>query len=211
MTAMFPSLPTDNLYKFVALFGLVLVIFSFYFPNEKYAQAIARAGDADRAHKLAVIRIDRKKTESQNVMNRVNATMEKLKQSEKLLRDGEATLKAKQESGIPESDTQALREQLQKHNEKQAKFWEEIGEGQARLAEFTDEVSTAKVNAEADKKALEEAQSQADLWGNVSLICVAIGTLMVVGGFWGWYTKVQVHQDTILRKQAADVKAEKAE
>jgi hypothetical protein len=204
--AVFPTLPTDNLYKFLALFGLVLVIFAFYFPDEKFARAIAQARDADKSQKLAKIRIDRKKAESQNAMNRINATMEKLKESEKLLRDSEAALKAKRQSNALESEIQAVREQVQLHNEKINKFWEEIGVGQARIAEFTDEISTATVNAEANSDAVREAKWEADLWSNVSLVCEVIGGMMITGGFYAWYTKVQKHQDTILRKQAGEIK-----
>jgi hypothetical protein len=32
-----------------------------------------------------------------------------------------------------------------------------------------------------------------------------IGGIMIGGGFYGWYTKLQVHQDTILRKQAGEI------
>jgi hypothetical protein len=38
------------------------------------------------------------------------------------------------------------------------------------------------------------------------MFCVALGGVMILGGFYGWYTKVQVHQDTILQKQAGDIK-----
>jgi|SRR5438094_1316348 len=211
--AVFPTLPTDNLYKFIALFGLVLVIFAFYFPDEKFARAIAQARDADKAQKLAKIRIDRKKAESQKTMERVNATMEKIRNSEKLLRDGEAALKAKREKAMEsereskamESDIQALHEQVQKHNENLKTFWEEMGKGQTLIAEFTDEISTATVNAEADSDAVREAKWEADLWSNVSLVCEAIGGIMITGGFYAWYTRVQKHQDTILRKQASEI------
>lgn len=213
MAVAFPTLPTDNLYKFLALFGLVLVIFSFYFPQEKFSRAIAQASDADKARKLALIRIERKKTESQKAMDRVNATMEKIKKSEKLLRDGEAALKAKREKALEpaseakamESEIQALHEQVQQQNENIKKFWEEIERGQSLIAELADEISTAKVNADADTSAVDEAKWQADFWSNVSLACEAIGGIMMMGGFYAWYTKVQRHQDTILRKQAASI------
>jgi hypothetical protein len=30
------NLPTDNLYKFVAIFGLIIALFSIYYPFQKY-------------------------------------------------------------------------------------------------------------------------------------------------------------------------------
>ena len=30
-----PNLPTDNLYKFIAIFGLILTLFSVYYPFQK--------------------------------------------------------------------------------------------------------------------------------------------------------------------------------
>jgi hypothetical protein len=227
MAAVFPTLPTDNLYKFIALFGLVLVIFAFYFPQEKFSRAIIQASDADKARKLALIRIERKKSENQKAIDLVNATMEKINKSEKVLRDGDAALKAKREKALEaerrgsveaereskamESDIQALHEQVQQHNEKLKKFWDEIEKGQGLIAELADEISTAKVNADADASAVKDADWQADLWSNVSIACEVIGFIMIIGGFYGWYYKVQVHQDTILRKQAGEIEKQARE
>ena len=44
----FPTLPTDNLYKFIALFGIVIILFSFYLPfqSAKKSQELLREVDS---------------------------------------------------------------------------------------------------------------------------------------------------------------------
>jgi hypothetical protein len=59
MTSVVPTMPTDSVYKFVALFGLVLVAFGFYFPNERQIQIMAEVRDANKARQLVEIRLKR--------------------------------------------------------------------------------------------------------------------------------------------------------
>jgi hypothetical protein len=47
--AVIPTLPTDNLYKFLALFGLVLLVFAMFFPEEKLARPLAQVQEANKA------------------------------------------------------------------------------------------------------------------------------------------------------------------
>ena len=44
----FPTLPTDNLYKFIALLGIVIILFSFYLPfqSAKKSQELLREVDS---------------------------------------------------------------------------------------------------------------------------------------------------------------------
>ena len=42
------GLPTDNLYKFIAIFGLIILIFSFYFEDCKYQELIKTENDYEK-------------------------------------------------------------------------------------------------------------------------------------------------------------------
>ena len=44
---MIPSLPTDNLYKFIAMTGLVLVIFVIVYPSQKLVELTLKKIDAE--------------------------------------------------------------------------------------------------------------------------------------------------------------------
>ena len=44
---MIPSLPTDNLYKFVAMTGLVLIIFVIVYPSQKLVELTIKKIDAE--------------------------------------------------------------------------------------------------------------------------------------------------------------------
>ncbi len=206
MSPPLPNLPTDNLYKFVALFGLVLFIFGFYFPQEKFARAFAQLREAKKAQKLAKIRIDRKKAQNEDALNHVQSTMDELKKNQKLLLDAEAALKAKQPSQALESEYKALTEQVRQHNAKVEKNGEEIEKGEAQVVEISDEMSIALVNAEADLDAVNQSKWRVIWWSIMSIGCLIIGSIMMLHGFHQWYARVQVHQDMILRKQADNTK-----
>jgi len=142
MSPALPALPTDNLCKFIALFGLVLLIFGTYFPREKYAQVSAQIRDAEKAQKLAKIQIDRKKAQNVNAMNHVQDATNELKKNQKLLLDAEAALKAKQQqSQALESEIQALCERVRQRNVRVDKNREEIERGKAQVVEIWDQMS----------------------------------------------------------------------
>ncbi len=95
---------------------------------------------------------------------------------------------------------------MRQHNAKVDKNGEEIERGKAQVAEISDEMSIALVNAEADVNAVNQSKWQAIWWSVVSIGCLMIGGIMMLNGFHQWHAKVQVYQDTILRKQAGDIK-----
>jgi hypothetical protein len=202
----FPTLPTDNLYKFIAIFGLVLLVFGFYFPYEKFTRADRQAIDAQRSQKLAQIRIELKQAQINRALNQSEYTAEQLKKNTKSVQDAEAALASKQQSKATESELQTLREQVRQNLERLYKFGEDNQKARAQIDELTEEASTASVNAETDVRVINESKWQANFWSIVGLACAVIGGLMIGGGFYGWYYKVQMHQDTILRKQAGEIK-----
>jgi uncharacterized membrane protein YgaE (UPF0421/DUF939 family) len=173
--AMLPTLPTDNLYKFLALFGLVLFVFGFYFPQEKFARAIDQGIDAQKAQKFAQIRIDRKKAQNKDALNHVEQTMNELKKNQKLLLDAEAALKTKRQSKALESEIKGLNEQVRQHNENVEKNGQEIQRGKAQAEEISDEMSIALVNAQADGDKLDQLAWEAKFWSAASIVCAIIG------------------------------------
>jgi SMC interacting uncharacterized protein involved in chromosome segregation len=209
---MIPPLPTDNLYKFLALFEFVLVVFATYFPREKSAQARAQANEAQRAHKLANIQIARKQAQTESALAQIEHKTEELEKNAKLLIDSEdalqakTELKAKGQSQALESELQALTERVKQHHENADKNERELARIKAQKAGLEDEISTAKVNAEADATTVNEAKRQADSWNRVSRVCAKIGWIVIAVGFACWYVLVQFHQDAMLRKQARDIK-----
>jgi hypothetical protein len=82
--AILPNVPTDSLYKFVAIFGIILVGFGLWLP-ERFVAAHNQQREAYKALQLAKIRVDRKKAQSDRVSaeftKKSDAFREKLKAS----------------------------------------------------------------------------------------------------------------------------------
>jgi hypothetical protein len=53
-----PSLPTDNLYKFLALSGLFIVLFSFIFPMKRVGELKLKASEIITQAEVLRIEID---------------------------------------------------------------------------------------------------------------------------------------------------------
>jgi hypothetical protein len=84
MPTILPNVPTDSLYKFVAIFGIILVGFGLWLP-ERFVAAHNQQREAYKALQLAKIRVNRKKAQSDRVskefITKSAALQEKLKTS----------------------------------------------------------------------------------------------------------------------------------
>ena len=92
-----PTLPTDNLYKFFALFGLVILVFGIAFPADKLARAWAQVDDADKARGIAQIQIRRKLAQMQDATSQINKKAAEINKAQKQLQDVAAQLEARRE------------------------------------------------------------------------------------------------------------------
>ena len=204
-----PTLPTDNLYKFIAIFGLVILVFGIAFPSEKLTRSFAQVDDAAKERGIAKIRIMRKLAQMQDAKKRIDEKAAEVNKAQKQLQDVEAALETKRQSkGLEsaEDEIHALTEQVHQHKDNVRKYSEEIQKVKAQSDQFSDELEIEKLNMKAFDESIKELGRQIDLWGWVTCGGMLIGTLMMGLGFRNWYTKVQVYQDAILRKQAGEIK-----
>jgi seryl-tRNA synthetase len=233
----FPTLPTDNLYKFIALFGLALFLFGSFFPDEKITRGVAQTQDAEKAFQLAKIRLQRKVSQIGGALKEVQNRLTELGTERQALQDAEKTQETKRESLMEEMkqqmkqqnltlkaakeveaqmeglnpELQALGEKVRKHADEVRKRSEEVQGLQAREMELADEIEIEKVNVKAFTDSVDELNFQVNIWFWQSLGCIVVGFVMMLSGFQLWYKKIQVHQDAILQKQANDFKADKTE
>lgn len=89
------------------------------------------------------------------------------------------------------------------------KYSEEIEKSKAESAQFSDELAIEELNLKAFTESIHELGGQVDLWGWVTCGSILIGGTMMLLGFSLWYTKVQIYQDAILRKQAGEIKEQR--
>jgi len=117
-------------------------------------------------------------------------------------------LEAKRQSKTLESaeaEVHTLTEQTRQHKENISKYWEENEKAKAQIAQFSDELAIEELNIKAFTESIHALDGQIYLWALVTGSSMIIGGLMMSLGFRQWYTKVQVYQDAILRKQAGEI------
>src|SRR5215472_15283312 len=92
MATVFPTLPTDNLYKFIALFGLVILVVGVAFPGDRLRQSFAKIDEADKARQVARIRLGRRIAQNRDTINRLKEKWAEQGKNEQLLKDVAAKL-----------------------------------------------------------------------------------------------------------------------
>jgi len=229
--AVFPTLPTDNLYKFLALFGLVIVIFGIAFPEEKLAQSLAQLKNTVKEREIAKIRLTRKNAELRDAVEQITAKVAEQARNKQQLEDAATKLNAKSDflgkSLVEEAkrnlksktvkdlyiqtkaldpEYQALDEKVRQNTDAMKKSTDDLQRLRQREAELGEEIAIEMVNVKTLAGLNTDLGREITLWNIVTFGSMIFGFMLMLSGFQLWYKKVQVHQDTILRKQAGDIK-----
>lgn len=173
----FPNFPTDNLYKFLALVGTVIVILSIYFTETR----VAEVGDT-------IINVE----EVQNISKaRYEALKIKLGQLNEIIdnsiaeQTGKKKAVGKLEVRYSETEIKALHRQVQ----------DLIGE---------QGIEMVKVNT--SMKRLEKLNERSKRIFNWNILFIAVGALMAYNGFILWYRRVQRPLDELLQNELSALK-----
>jgi hypothetical protein len=182
----FPQLPTDNLYKFMALVGVIVLLSSFVFPSYhmfeiERQQVIARA-------EFEVLKA------KNDLLNSESAELDLEREHLKLDMERAKKGKASQESSKEiESRSQNLRD---------------------RYAEIRAKRHDILANSALIGGKLEEIERLLKWMGHY-IVAMAVGglvgVLLISSGFRLWYDRVQVYQDALLRKQVNENSAKSEE
>lgn len=169
--------PTDNLYKFLALVGTVIVILSIYFTETR----VAEVGDT-------IINVE----EVQNISKaRYEALKIKLGQLKEIIdnsiaeQTGKKKAVGKLEVRYSETEIKALHRQEQ----------DLIGE---------QGIEMVKVNT--SMKRLEKLNERSKRIFNWNILFIAVGALMAYNGFILWYRRVQRPLDELLQNELSALK-----
>jgi hypothetical protein len=104
-----PSLPTDNLYKFLALSGLVIVLFSFIFPMKRIGEIELKSLEIKTQVEVLKIEIDYLKEDTKTWAEKANLNHEETVLLRKRTKD--AAIKVAELGGRTEQ-IEALRGEL---------------------------------------------------------------------------------------------------
>lgn len=217
-----PQLPTDNLYKFIALSGITLmiafVVASLSLSKEVRLQEVAVKTDRHILRlQLRELRERSKQLAVKTALQRVHLQLRWLQRKSKLV-------------GKP--DLQSLRSQFRQRQRKSKQFereWERSHQEEFAhafpiwLRDQKDNVDFlleklrrhTALQADLDALELEEARvdkrdkqlevigSEARLLYWVTIFFACVGVLMAIVGFWLWYVRVQKYLDERVKKEAA--------
>ena len=225
--AALPTFPTDSLYKFIALFGLVLLGFGLWYPEEKFSAAHERIREANKTQSLAEIRIDRKKAQVDRLSKELSAKLADLSAHRKLLDETRASLDSKRHALAEESArmekserksdidrvkarTESLTSEInlfaaeqRDHIDTVNKLISESEALRPRQDEVLVELASDVVILKSSNETMTILRYDAAVWYGQSIACIVVGLIMIAVGFRLWYVKIQVYQDAILRKQAS--------
>ena len=189
--------PTDNLYKFQALAGLLLALVSLLYPTWLYHQALLRYLDAKNGETQLQIQAD-------DVQKRLDLLQ---LQMNTMLDDPDQLKKS-----LDQLENQRLlvistkREALSSEIDRLRKRWQDSVQSRTALFEASQELK-ASLQSKTDRLVHQQSVAETELSMSRKIIYLGIvgfvaGVLITLRGFSKWSKRVQVYQDRILKREA---------
>jgi len=183
-----PPIPTDNLYKFIAISGLVIIGLTTFYPlkmvNESTLKTVQYATDM---HKYSIER-GRIATEYKKL---ANISEQLNKKAETHLAELKREYKKKM-AGLPYTIPPAEKLELD----------DEYKENEKMLKQTSFELDLKNADLEGKKSELDIIKSNLFFLRVLMYVGFAIGALLTMYGFTLWYLKVQQPLDLILLGQS---------
>ena len=183
--------PTDNLYKFAAIFGLILIVVGFVFPpmlfyrsSLELLKSVAGEDELEAHQKFAVERnwiLDERKMHVEAERNKLQQRLDNLAQSPR--------------SASVSSEIDKL-ESAMKEARKEAESLEDASH------EFNLNLELKKAQAKQQKTFSTNETGNSRFVMVIGWIIGFIGLFFASVGFIMWYKRVAVFQDKLLKKQA---------
>jgi len=198
----YPEIPTDNLYKFMALSGIAIIIasfFPFYFQHKLHIQSLRIAGD-----KILLY------SEHESLKNKTIRVLEKFdstKQNVKYLHEISKLHKSKKTMTMKEFEK--FSNELQKFEASKPELV--IEETVEYIDDFLDKYHQLKaLSIQIATKELELSYINNIIIKGVILFyfCALVGFILSFTGFSLWYKKLQVPLDMTMKNKLKDKQKE---
>jgi|GEM_PF-6580895 len=189
---MIPQPPTDNLYKFLAISGLITIGASSIFYEKYDNDLIERKIDIDRTSRILAA-----KSESEAAQSEINSLITEGKAE---ILKTQMNMALMQPGGISKQDTQDHIDAIEAQEQ-----------NLRRLHEIKLSLSIEQIEQNADEHKLKLLEKRASHVKLVALISSAFGIFMSFLGFTLWYTRSQKFIDESVRngfhthKQSSDL------
>ncbi len=173
----FPNLPTDNLYKFLALSGVVVVLVSIFYPISRLGELRQKA--IELAAEIKILDLESKRlTVNHSQLEREVAAFEKQLSA------------AEKEKRPTPGDIDSI-EKI--HNQLRTRA--------LKLETSNDDLQVKLVKVSAKNDQLVQLVRYVEYFVNVMYGGIVIGVLLAWVGFGLWYVRVQRPQDLLLKQQ----------
>lgn len=179
--------PTDNLYKFIALAGVVIFILSVVYPFRWSMEVDQRRLEVERDIEIAKFETVEKKA----LEMELNLARRLAEQASRLLR---AEITKSEKSG---GSTRAINETIDRLKKESSSF-------EAKARELSEKLSVSGRNTierTYKLKLWKYYDGYATFLFQVGSIGSTVGFILAVLGFYLWYVKLQRYQDVILKSQ----------
>lgn len=171
--------PTDNLYKFIAITGLLFIFASVFYPTFLNIQINERILESEKDSEIVTIEMTKLERESKDIERKIDDMQKQLKD----FKQNPNKSSAKQlEANIKDTD------QLQKQTKE---FMNIATELQKKNIEIEYKNKLTKFYNDYLKSAL-----------NYAKVGIIIGMILTIFGFTFWLFRVQKYQDLVLLKEA---------
>jgi hypothetical protein len=182
-----PIPPSDNLYKFTAIGGLILAVLSLYIPWKMSSDLQMASYDLDWDMKKLRLETAQSKSEVLDATENMQSLNEGITEFLKNLHNKNLNPPNK----FDMQNWEKIKAELQEHWQNHLAFEKNILEKDILLAKIE---NTSAKQIYAEKRAF--------FLFLISMGTLVVGLIMTVFGFWNWYFKFQIYQDQIVKAQA---------
>lgn len=196
-----PIPPSDNLYKFTAIGGLILAVLSLYVPQQILTQ-----------HMLSTIEANWKLEKAKENLQVFDKAFEEAEESRKGMIESLKKVPLYEVSPLNLSQEMVDKGEqwiriLLEDRDKLIKLFME------RLDRFDDHMRILAEGDKENKRSMHQSKIEMEkltylkprldklFWTSVGTF--SLGVIMMIFGFWNWYYRFQIYQDQIVKAQAA--------
>ena len=187
------SLPTDSLYKFMALSGLLLTVFASAAPFYYRTKLVLQLFEVEKRYKILSFRHGKIDNKLKDVKHTAVAKNESLHQ---LHNDKQTELQQRAQGAKPTDklpfDVMRNREEVEKLDAAITSLEQDVYEHKIASIELESEVGTTKYLTD-----------QLRLLYAIQVLGLIAGISLSAGGFYNWYMKHQRYVDSALELQCA--------
>jgi hypothetical protein len=205
--------PTDNLYKFLAMSGLLLLLVCQTYPPWLSYRLSISMFELDKDIKVEELEIKAEETRGKDFKAELDVSQadadDLLKESENLKRLVESQPSHAQKRRLVKERVGPLEKKSRLLQARVEEIKKGFPEKRAAFTASSDAIAQKLIEVEYKHDLIKWELRQLKLLGWVANFGAGLGALMATWGFRLWYRRVQVYQDAILRKQAAALESER--